>query len=57
MKGLGVYWAVGPVWGHLVVWWQVYIYKEVRVSELRTDYGHEGLGRQSEEKGLLDLTE
>ena len=48
---------MGTVRGHLVVRGQIYVYKEVRVSELQTDYGHEGLRKQSEEKGLLGLTE
>ena len=48
---------MGPVRGHLVIRGQIYVYKEVQVSELQTDYGHQGLRRQSEEKGLLGLTE
>ena len=54
---MNVYWAVGLVQGHLIVQGQVDVSKEVQISELWKDPGHEGLGKSFEEKCLLNLTE
>ena len=52
-----VYWAVGPVQGHLVVRGQVNINVEVRANEWRKVFGHKGSGRWFEDKCFLGLTE
>ena len=49
--------GVGLVREHLIVRGQVDVSKEVQISELWKDLGHEGLGRPSEEKCLPGLTE
>ena len=56
-RPMNVYWAVGLVLGHLIVRGYVDVSKEVQISELWKDLGHESLGRSSEEKCLLSLIE
>ena len=52
---MNVYWAVGPVRGHLIVRGQVNVGVEVRANGWRKVFSHEGSRRWSEDKCFLGL--